>query len=57
MNNILIELLEIIVYLGLLFLAFFIDFISEDKKPDNVLTPYLLGSWATIIIRLLERGG
>lgn len=50
-------LLEIIVYLGLLILACFIDFISEDKKPNNVLTPYLLGSWATIIIILLERGG
>ncbi len=50
-------LLEIIVYLGLLILACFTDFISDDESPNNILVPYLLGSWATIIIILLERGG
>ena len=50
-------LLEAILYLGFLGLACFMCFISDDESPDNIFIPYLLGSWATIIIILLERGG
>lgn len=50
-------LLEAILYLGFLGLACFVDFISDDESPNNILVPYLLGNWATIIIILLERGG
>ena len=50
-------LFEIIVFLGILALACFIDFISDNEKPNNVVTPYLLGNWAMLIIILLERGG